>query len=191
MSREQTAEERKLIYETKTVLASGNTKNVLAKLNELKSTGNTLVFPFILDLLSNDDEDILIVSEVLRMISDLKDQNCAPILVGYIANTKFGSYLAEILAACWQSQLDYSPYLDIFINCFISGNYEEAIESFTVIEEMLWKSSEQEIDSFKSILIEQKAEVSADKEPLYCELLEVLENGESSNRDDYPDIYDR
>lgn len=191
MSREQTTEERKLIYETKTVLTSGNAKNILAKLNELKSTGSTLIFPFILDLLSKDDEDILVISEVLRILGDLKDQECAQILVSYIADNRFDTFLAQILAACWKSQLDYSPYLDIFINCFISGNYEEALESFTVIEEMLWKSSKEEIDSFKSILIERKAEISSEKDPLYRELLKVLENGESSNREDYPNIYDR
>jgi hypothetical protein len=184
-------QDKKLITDTRSALTSGNTKTILKKLYELKSSGSVNILPFILDLLTDDKADQEIVREVLHLISDLKDQECAVVVAKYIDDQKFGIHLAGVLSSCWQSRLDYSAFMETFVNCFVSGNFQEALESFTVIEEMLWRSSGPSINSCKTILQKRKMEIGDTKELLFQELVKVLARGESANRENYPDMYDR
>jgi hypothetical protein len=45
------------------------------------------------------------------------------------------------LAVCWESGLDYSSYLDVFVDALITGNEIVAIEAYTLILEFAKKDS--------------------------------------------------
>jgi hypothetical protein len=188
MSDTRKEQEKRFILETKSALTSKNNKQILVKLQDLKANGNVAVFPYIMDLLVDDTSEE-ITTEVLHMISDLKDQKCVPVIVEYIEKKKVGTYLADVVSSCWQSQLDFSAYLNSFAVCFVQGDYQIALESFTVIEEMLWKSSDKQIYSCKKVLADSEALITEEKIPLYHELLKVLDEGISKNPENYPDFY--
>ena len=190
MAEKLNEQEKKFILETKTLLQSKDEKNVLSKLRELKVIGNVNIVPFMLDLLVTSHSEI-VIEEVLNIIKDLRDQKCVPVIVDYIEKYKLGNHIGDIISSCWQSRLDFHAHLNSFATCFLSGDYQTSLEAFTVIEEMLWKSSAEQIQSCRQILVDNESEISKEKRPLYKELLKVLDEGRSSNPDMYPDLYEK
>ncbi len=168
-------EEKRYIAETKAALSGHDSRNVLAKIRELKTTGRVSILSYILDLLKSEEKEE-IKSEVFVLISDLKYQQGVPIVVEYIKQLKGSENLSGLISACWQSQLDYSHHLETFADCFISGSYQDAVESFTVIEEMLWRSDKNIIESCYKYLLDSKSEVDKEKQALFMELLALLAN---------------
>lgn len=190
MSKTPSEKEKKFILETKASLKSKDKKIVLSKLRELKTSGNANILPYILDLLESSDSSE-IVQEVLNLIRDLRDQQSVPIIVDFIQKNIKGIYIGEIVSSCWQSRLDFHAYLNIFATCFLHGDYQTSLEAFTVIEEMLWKSSNSQIESCKEILVDNVSKVNDEKKPLYRELIKVIDEGKSDNSDMYPDLYEK
>lgn len=180
--------EKKFIVETRIALSSENENEVLTKLHQLKSDGKVSILPCILDLFQQSGSEI-VKQEVIHFISDLNDQECASVIIEYINNDKLGDYLGDVIASCWQSGLDYSRYLKTFAKCFVIGDYKIALESFTVIEEMLWKTPANSIGDCRSFILGFISEISDEKKPLFDALLKVLDEGRSHNADDFPDIY--
>lgn len=166
--------EKKYIAETKAALTSADNRIILAKIKELKTTGQVNILSFILELLKSN-YPVEIHNEVYSLVSDLKYQEGVPIVMEYIGQLKGSDSLAQLISACWQSQLDYSNYLEIFADCFISGSYQDAIESFTVIEEMLMRSNDTKIKNCRTYLLSRKSEVNNEKIPLFRELIKILQ----------------
>jgi len=189
---EDTRDERKqlLLKETIEKLSSGNDQIIIKKLSELKSTGNVVILPLILDLLLKNKSEI-IAKEVLTFIGQLKDQKCVPVIVQYITFKKTGKYLADLISECWQSGLDFSQHLTIFAESFIEGDYQVALESFTVIEEMLWKTTPDSIDACRRYLLDRKDKIKSDKELLFKELMKVIDSGTTKNAEDYPEFFEK
>ena len=173
----QSEEEKKYIATTKAALVNKNSKSVLAKIRELKKTGKVSILSYMLDLLK-PDQKTEIKAEIYDLISNLKHQQCVPIVVKYIKQLKGTDELSLLIASCWQSQLDYSDYLEIFADCFITGTYQDAIESFTVIEEMTVYSNNIKIDKCRSHLLDRQPEVNNEKQPLFVELIKILTYGD-------------
>lgn len=178
--------EKKYYAEIKNSLNSKDKNIVRAKIKELKSKGHATHLPLLLDLL-NTIADEEIKQDVLTLLGELREQKCAPIITDYIAKNHANTLLTEILASCWQSRLDYSAHLDTFADCFITGTYQSAIECFTVIEEMVWKSSETAITECRVQLLKSSNEMDELKKSLFHELIKVLESSRSQNSEEYPE----
>lgn len=186
VEKKNTKEEKKFVAETATALSSDKEEKVIAKLNELKSKGKPSILPLILNLL-NSSKSEKVKQEVILIISNLKDQNCVPHIIKYIQQNQNHTMISEVIAACWQSRLIYSKHLNTFVRCFVSGNYQVALESFTVIEEMLWQSDSKSISECREILIGEIENIDSEKLPLYNELIKVLDEGRSKSNDEYSD----
>ncbi|MBA7534886.1 hypothetical protein ES705_27136 [subsurface metagenome] len=170
---DKTKAEKRFIIKTTESLASKNEEEVLSKLNELMSTGKVSILPFILDLLDQSSSD-KVKREVILFMSNLKNQKCAPVIIDYILKNKSKEYIYQVISSCWQSRLDYSKHLKAFVSCFIAGDYQIALESFTVIEEMLWRSEQTEISECRKTLISNLSKIDTRKKLLYDELINVL-----------------
>jgi hypothetical protein len=180
--------DKNFILETRQALQSNDYHTINIKIQELKTTGKPSILPYLLDLLNSPCPDT-IKQEVLLLVGDLKDQGCVEVLVGYIKMKKAGVYLSQLIASCWQSSLDFSAHLNIFAECFITGDYQTSLESFTVIEEMLWRCKAETIMSCLQILENRASEIKNEKKALFEELLKILEEGRTANSDEYPDLY--
>ncbi len=165
--------EKKFIAETKAALSGKNSRVVLAKIRELKVTGKVSILAYILDLLKSDQKEE-IKNEIFNLVSDLRHQQGVPVIVDYIKQLKGSAILSQLISACWQSRLDYSDHLVTFADCFISGTYQDAIESFTVIEEMLWRSDDTKIENCRLYLLSRQSEINNEKKPLFKELIKIL-----------------
>lgn len=187
---EKTKKEKALIFykETELKLNAGSINTVLGKLKELHKTGNVAILPLVLNLLDkNQNEEI--AKEVFILLNEIKDSKSVPVIVNHISEYPTGKYFSKLIASCWQSGLDFSSHLPVFINCFIEGSYEVALESFTVIEEMIWRTPIDIINTCRGTLNDRIISISEEKKPLYNELIKILNEGFSISHEEYPDLY--
>jgi hypothetical protein len=154
-------------------LWSGDDLLVLKTLHKLRKEGNLAYMPDLFNLLCRTGNE-LIEKELIRFIADIKEKGVVPIVVAGLEEPELKNARAGMLSAIWQSGLDYSPYMNLFIQLFIEGDYMVALESFTVIEQSLEHLSETEIKQERNHLLDGLEDISEEKKPLARELVNLL-----------------
>jgi len=153
---------------------SANTDKMMKALYEVRNSGSVKILPVLLNFVNNH-RDSQVNNEIIRLVSELKSPEAVPVIAVALKNNDFGDYENAIVAACWQSGLDFSSHLKVFAELFIQGDYRTALEAFTVNEECLGDATEDEIYSCINFLKEAECMVSDEKLPLYKELQKVVE----------------
>lgn len=146
---------------------------VLKTLGKLRTAGNISYVPDLLKLLSRTGSE-LIEKELIMFLADIKNEGVVPLIVAGLKKPGLARARAGILSAIWQSGLDYSSHMDLFIQLFIEGDYLVALESFTVIEQSLEHISNQKIEKERQHLLDGLKKVSEEKKPLARELINLL-----------------
>ena len=157
-------------------LGSINTALIMSTLHEIRNSGSVRILPYIFDLINYKTES-QVRNEIIRLLGDIKNQDAVPLIVESINNHDFGEYLPTVIAACWQSGLDFSDHLKVFATLFIHADFITALEAYTVIEESIISASDNERIECIRCLRESECLVSDEKLPLFRELRNVIENG--------------
>lgn len=132
-------------------LFSPNTEIVLSAIQKIKEKGNKDYLPLLFDfLVSNKEMEIEIA--ILNLLETVKDKESVPAFIEAIQNKKYNSILKKIVTACWQNGLDFSEYIEVFIDLVIHEDWEIAFEAFTVIENLEFQPNE-EIRNMASVKI--------------------------------------
>ncbi|PID92187.1 MAG: hypothetical protein CSA96_04415 [Bacteroidetes bacterium] len=150
-------------------LRSGNRAGILEALESIRSDGDAGLLKAMLDSLPGfGDPEIL--EAVERLLCDLRDQDCADVLVEYIKDPEYTSKRSMLLAACWQNRLSYSRHATHFLDIVLKNDYAEAIEAFTILEEA---AGEMEASERRNLLKRLSAGLSAAPEEKRALLLEL------------------
>ncbi len=157
-------------------LGSNDPHLILPVIHEIRNSGSITLLPDLLNMV-NKKTDQQVRNEILKLLSEIKSPEAAPVIAESLNTNDFGDYLPALVAACWQSGLNFSQHLKIFAGIFIRSDYMSALESFTVIEESLSNASDQEILECIRFLKDAECMVSDEKMPLFRELQKVVENG--------------
>ena len=156
------------------LLQSADDNLVLKTLHKLRSAGNLTYIPELLKLLSQCKNE-LIERELISFLADTKEPGVIPLVVAGLKKPGLKKAHAGMLSAIWQSGLDYSKYMNLFIQLFLEGDYLVALESFTVIEQSIEHLNEQEMVEKQNHLLDGLINISKDKKPLARELLNLLQ----------------
>jgi HEAT repeat protein len=108
---------------------------VLSALDSLKERGNKNYLPLLFELLLSKPEKT-IEKEILTILGTVKDKESIPIFMDAVKEEKFLPIRKEILVACWNNGLDYSPHLNSIVNLIINDEWVIAFEAFTIIENL-------------------------------------------------------
>ncbi len=156
-------------------LQSKKEEEVLFTIKQLRLNGNYVILPHIFELLLNNKSNN-IRKEATKLLNDLKDENSKIEIIKALKNEHYRSLHKEILASCWQSSLDYSAYLEVFIEIFKNSDFEMAFEAFTVIDNFEDSATLPNLDK---VVADLKMNITnfknTDKEQLYVELVHILE----------------
>ena len=125
---EQQPEEEKKEENVEKFFDEKNYNTLLVKENEFKSTKKAKLEDLI-ELLKHEDRTKKDIA--LKM---LKDENAQQFLLDSIHNTDNEEHLSILIAACWESGLDFTAHFSEFISLVIDSDYITAIEAYTVIE---------------------------------------------------------
>ena len=130
--------------------------------------------PELLKLLNRTGSE-LIKKELIRFIADAKEADAVPHILAGLRDPDLAAVRCDIVSACWQSGLDYSAELELFIRLFLEGDYRTALESFTVIEESVINLGKQEIEKARKLLLGGQEHITEEKKPLATELVKLLQ----------------
>jgi len=116
-------------------LESKSDKEIAKSLLALKSEGNHKVIQPLAKLLLTVN-DPKIEKEVLELFSSLKISSAVPEMMEILKNDDFGSIRQKLLATIWNTQLDYSFFMADFVSIACDGDYLEALDCLTILENM-------------------------------------------------------
>jgi hypothetical protein len=106
---------------------------VIKALSKLEKTANINDLPGIIKVMAGLT-DLNLMNYFTEFLSNVKSKKAPAVMVQFLSDPAFANVRIELTRACWESQLDYSPYLILFARMFISSDFVLAIEAFTVIE---------------------------------------------------------
>jgi len=156
-------------------LNSPDENTVLQTISELRIHGNTEVLSSVFSLLfSKKMENI--EEAILNLINDIKDPHAVPVFMVAVKEYRGNTGYEKLISACWQCGLDFSAYIDQFIELVIDDGYYTALEAFSVVEENVTNLNSQQ-RSARIEFIRSKIEfLSPEKRLLVNELMSLLSN---------------
>ncbi|MEY1639648.1 hypothetical protein [Tenuifilum osseticum] len=156
----------------KTIEASSD-EAIIGLLTELRETGEDYMLPTILSLLFSTRSEKL-KNEVVNFLVDLKNKSSIDTIVEAIRQNKRSKDIHLLVSVCWQSRLDFTPYVDTFIDIMEHGNYQACLEAFTVIENMTENLNGEQLNDLKAKIKSVKGD-NAETKPLIEELVKLLD----------------
>ncbi len=154
-------------------LRSDDENIILKALQNLRSAGNIQYIPELLKLLNRTPGET-VERELVRFIADIKDAAAVPFILAGLRDPELVSARGNLVSACWQSGHDFSGELELFIRIFLEGDYITALESFTVIEESVYKLGTADIEKARDAVLGGLEQLSEEKKPLAMELVKLL-----------------
>jgi hypothetical protein len=154
-------------------LLSSDQQIVVDTIEEIKYSGSSKLLPFLIDLLhsTNNDE---VKKKVYSILSELKHSDSIPIIIEAIRNKKYLPEQEMLIRSCWENGLDFTPYISIFVDLVIQGDYMTAFEAFTVIENLEGFISVEDIDNLLSKLEKMLPTALEERKVLISELIQFI-----------------
>ncbi len=120
---------------------SGDDLKIGAAIKSLEIHGDASVIDPLVRLWNNglSVENERIIHE---LFVGLKDTSTIEPLMEAFRNSEFESIRRKLVGAFWNSKLDFSPYLADFVLFAIEGDFLDAFEAFTLIEQFETKISD-------------------------------------------------
>ncbi len=105
----------------------------------------------------------------------LKKEKGGDVLLLAIASPKAKNNKHLLVAACWESEINFSKYLSFFILLVLEPDYLVSLEAITVIENMAGPFEKETVkEAIKKIKAEQK-NITTEKAVLFNDLVATLE----------------
>jgi len=127
------------------LLASTDEKQVKKALNGLKADGDSTVIEPLVQLLQKDAETKLFQKEILEILSSLKDSSSVEAMIAILRNDDYLPVRQMLLSTIWNSPLDYTNYLPDFVLIACEGDFLEALDCLTILENMPGEIEERHI----------------------------------------------
>lgn len=126
---------KKRIQELGVGLKSKDDTIVLKTIGEIRDDGSNELLRDLAKLLcSTKNKEIK--ESIYNLFCDLKNQSSVEKLITFLNSEELKKAKKTLLSACWQTRLDFSDYLELFIDIVIKDPFEYSFEAFTVIENM-------------------------------------------------------
>lgn len=116
------------------VLKSLDEKKFSSALDDLKMYGDDSIIAVLANLYSKCSHDQQL--QITTFIADIKDEEAQNTLVETILDEKDEATRTAFLSAIWSSGLDFSEFLYEFVRIAIKGTLLDAIECYTIIENL-------------------------------------------------------
>lgn len=127
------------------LLASSDEKQVKKALSGLKSDGNATVIVPLAELLLKDREAGNYQKEILEIFSSLKDTSTVDTMIEVIRDEHFLPVRQLLLSTIWNTSLDYANYLADFVLIACEGDFLEALDCLTILENLNGEIEERHI----------------------------------------------
>lgn len=115
-------------------LQASDDQLVMTALNKIKTHGTIKIIPYLLAYWYKSEGELhQAASEILY---SLKDKNAIPVLFDELDKTTVAAEREKIISIFWNAGLEPKEYLNKLVTIAIEGEFMEAVECLTVIENM-------------------------------------------------------
>lgn len=163
---------RKAIFEQN--LRDGSDEFIISTLEELRESGEDYIVDPIINLLFSNRTDVL-KDAVVNFLIDIKKQSVTTIIINAIKNNVTSKDLSHLVSVCWQSRLDFSAEIDLFVELLCKSDYQTSFEASTVIENCLDSISEDKIAEYIAFLKKEINKTPQSKQALVQHMTLVME----------------
>jgi hypothetical protein len=140
---------------------SSNTAIVKTAFEGLKIVGEpSILHPIILELNTKNHTEKNAL--ILEFLACLKDRKARSVMMDLIQQTELKEYQQLLLSTIWNSPLDYTDYLEVFVDLALKGDFIITLECLTIIENLDGPFSEKSVMEAQ-VLLGAYAESNPDK----------------------------
>lgn len=162
---------QKKLQEAQQLLKSSDNNALNSALAIYKQYGTPEVLPLIFETLKRQGraEQQLIVG----FLSDVNDTNAVEVFIDYLQDQTDATIRKLILSAIWNSKLPFDQHLPFFVMLATQGDYLEALDCLTIIENMAGPFEESQLLESQLLLkeyIEERAPQSDQKAQIMSEI---------------------
>ncbi len=116
-------------------LNSGDSKKISKAVKSLEVHGNpTVIKPLAALLMKGVNETN--EKEILEFLSSLKDSTVVVEMMDVLGDPELRSIRQKLLTTVWNTKVDFSDYIDEFVEMAVEGDFMEALDCLTIIENL-------------------------------------------------------
>jgi hypothetical protein len=112
------------------------------ELKSIREKGDVEMIPVLVEFIEDETIDIQRRHKIAELLGDITTPSAREILIESVNKLRGKPALAMVVSSLWQSRLDFSQWLDIFVEIMFDEELYTAIEAITLIENSLEKLDE-------------------------------------------------
>lgn len=116
-------------------LTSADQKKVAKAIKSLHSKGDSTAIKPLADCLMRDISPKN-KAAILELFSSLKDTSARVEIMDVIGDEKYRMIRQEVLTTIWNTKIDFSDYIDEFVEIACKGSLMETLDCLTIIENL-------------------------------------------------------
>lgn len=116
-------------------LQSNDEKKVAKAIKSLESNGDASAIKPLADVLLTEISEKNRAS-IIELLNSLKDSSAIIEIMDVLDDEKYISIRQSILSTIWNTKVDFSGYVDSFVEIATQGDFLEAVECLTIIENL-------------------------------------------------------
>jgi hypothetical protein len=122
---------------------SNTETDVLAALKLFEQQGDISILPTVFEKLRNCE--LSIEKAILGFLSDIQKIEAKAIFIQFLSEEKEQVLRQKVLTTLWNSKLTYDEHLPFFVMLASTGDFMQALECLTIIENMQGPFAEHEL----------------------------------------------
>lgn len=162
---------QKKLQEAFELLERKDQASLSAALVIYKEYGNLSILPMLFNALQGRERTQQQL--ILGFLADVNDSDAAEVFVNYLQDELVADARKLILSAIWNSKLPFDAHLPFFVMLATQGDYLEALDCLTIIENMAGPFEEAQLLEAQLLLkeyIEERAPQSDQKAQIMSEI---------------------
>jgi hypothetical protein len=156
-------------------LVALNDEQVISLIQDFRENGELFIVSPLIEMLYFKRGQVL-KNSILDFIADIKNQDAVSIISQSIQKHMGDKNTSGLISACWQSNLDFSNEIPIFIDILCNADYQSSFDAFTVIENSIGNVSTEQIGLYITTIESRLKATPLDKKSLLTEMIVTLEN---------------
>lgn len=152
-------------------LRSNDPAKVKKSLALVKTEGNAMMIPALLDLVNNKQMNL--DKEIEDIFFNLRDSDVIEPIVELLKDEKYLTKRRFLLTAIWNSSLDFSFYLPEFVAIAVEGDFMEAMDCLTIIENLEGPFEERHVLE-SQLYLKEYLEDEGEKDPQKAQMISEI-----------------
>lgn len=170
-------------------LISINDEQVISLIQNFRENGELFIVQPLIEMIYSNRSQIL-KDAIVEFISDIRNPLVIEIITQSIQKNIENPSVVRLVTACWQSTLDFSKELPLFIDILCNSDYQISLEAFTVIENSISNVTQNNLDLYITTIESKLRDTPIEKQSLLTEMIVTLENFKRNGaRQAFDDLY--